>query len=248
MAHDVRNPFHMSHSPSSGESSRHSRAPERPDPPRVAWRKHMRRRILSAAHELACTSGWENVSLAEVALLAEVSRPSVYKEFGNRAGLGQALVTQESGHLLRGVAERLESTPGDARSALEAAMLYVLTEAERNPLVSAVVSAARRGSDSLLPYLTARPDPVFDEGQALLGEWLRVNHRDADAEDIELTADMTVRMTISHLVLPRWDPPSTARRLSSLVLALMDRSATSGAQRPVSSAHADAVAGNCRTP
>jgi AcrR family transcriptional regulator len=188
------------------------------------------------------------VSLAEVALLAEVSRPSVYKEFGNRAGLGQALVMQESEHILRGVAERLETAPDDARSALEAAMLYVLTEAERNPLVSAVVSAARRGSDSLLPYLTARPDPVFDAGQALLAEWLRRNYREVDAEDIEVAADMTVRMTISHLILPRWDPLSTAQRLSSLISALIDRSTTSGARRQVCSADADAVGEGCRTP
>jgi AcrR family transcriptional regulator len=47
-----------------------------PDPPRVAWRKDMRHRVLDAARDLTCASGWDRVSLSAVAEAAQVSRPS----------------------------------------------------------------------------------------------------------------------------------------------------------------------------
>ncbi|MFE5524437.1 TetR/AcrR family transcriptional regulator, partial [Streptomyces virginiae] len=78
-----------------------------PDPPRVAWRKQMRQRVLDAAGDLTCEAGWDQVSLSAVAARAEVSRPSVYKEFGNRAGLGRALVVRETQQFLAGVADAL---------------------------------------------------------------------------------------------------------------------------------------------
>ncbi|MET7599104.1 TetR family transcriptional regulator [Streptomyces sp. NPDC004082] len=199
-----------------------------PDPPRVAWRKETRRQVLAAAHQLASEAGWDNVSLAAVAERANVSRPSVYKAFGNRAGLGQALVLQETQQLLHGVAEQLGGPDAGLAASLERAMVFVLTEAERNPLVKAVVAAARHGSDSLLPYLTARPDPVFDAAQELLQAWFRVQYPHASAEQLELAADVTVRMTISHLILPAWEPTLAAQKLSRIVAAVIAELEISG--------------------
>ncbi|MEU0005745.1 TetR family transcriptional regulator [Streptomyces sp. NPDC006314] len=192
-----------------------------PDPPRVAWRKHMRQRVLDAARDLACASGWDQVSLSAVAAAAEVSRPSVYKEFGNRAGLGRALVVRETREFLESVAQALYPGLPDTRASLETAVFFVLTEAHRNPLVRAVVMAAREGSDSLLPYLTARADPIFDAAQGLLRAWLTERFPGRDEDLIEMAADITVRMTISHLLLPGADPRPTAQRLSLAVLKVM---------------------------
>ncbi|GAA1095672.1 TetR family transcriptional regulator [Kitasatospora arboriphila] len=192
-----------------------------PDPPRVAWRKHMRRRVLDAARDLTCSSGWDQVSLSAVATAAEVSRPSVYKEFGNRAGLGRALVLRETREFLESVALTLYPGLPDPCASLEAAVFFVLTEAHRNPLIRAVVLAARKGSDSLLPYLTARADPIFDAGQNLLRTWLTERFPERDEDLIDTAADIAVRMTISHLVLPGADPRPTAQRLSLAVLKVL---------------------------
>ncbi|MFE9934206.1 TetR family transcriptional regulator [Streptomyces sp. NPDC005533] len=179
-------------------------------------------RVLDAARDLTCESGWDRVSLSAVAARAEVSRPSVYKEFGNRAGLGRALVIRETQEFLTGVAATLYPGLPNTRASLEAAVFHVLTEAERQPLIRAVISAAREGSDSLLPYLTARADPIFDAGQSLLQEWLRERCPDPDDQDIEVAADIAVRMTISHLILSTHPPRHTARRLAAAVLKLLD--------------------------
>ncbi|MEV5433980.1 TetR family transcriptional regulator [Streptomyces sp. NPDC052701] len=192
-----------------------------PDPPRVAWRKHMRQRVLDAARDLACAAGWDQVSLSAVAAAAEVSRPSVYKEFGNRAGLGRALVVRETREFLESVAQALYPGFPDTRASLEAAVFFVLTEADRNPLIRAVVMAAREGSDSLLPYLTARADPIFEAAQGLLRAWLAERFPERDEELIDMAADIAVRMTISHLLLPGADPQLTAKRLSLAVLKVL---------------------------
>ncbi|WP_395571114.1 TetR family transcriptional regulator [Streptomyces sp. BK79] len=181
----------------------------------------MRQRVLDAARELACDSGWDRVSLSAVAEAAEVSRPSVYKEFGNRAGLGRALVVRETREFLESVARTLYPGLPDTGASLKAAVHFALTEAHRNPLIRAVVLASRQGSDSLLPYLTARADPVFDTAQSLLRAWLAERFPEQDGELLDMAADVTVRMTISHLLLPGADAHSTADRLSRSVLKML---------------------------
>ncbi|MGW0719764.1 TetR family transcriptional regulator [Streptomyces sp. NPDC002778] len=174
----------------------------------------MRERVLDAAHELTCADGWDRASLSAVASRAQVSRPTVYKEFGSRAHLGHALVTRETRQLLDDVAEALAATDRHPRAALETALLLVLTAAERNPLLRSVVTAARRGSDSLLPYLTARTDPLVDAARGLLRAWLAGRFPTRREEDVDVAADLVVRMAVSHLVLPVWPPEVAASRLS----------------------------------
>ncbi|ANB10592.1 hypothetical protein SAM40697_6639 [Streptomyces ambofaciens] len=178
----------------------------------------MRQRVLDAARDLTCASGWDHVSLSAVAAAAEVSRPSVYKEFGNRAGLGRALVVRETQEFLGSVAQALYPGLPDTGASLETAVHFVLTEAHHNPLIRAVILAARQGSDSLLPYLTARADPIFDTAQSLLRAWLTERFPGRDEELINMAADITVRMTISHLLLPGAEPRPTAQRLTAAVL------------------------------
>ncbi|MFE9740315.1 TetR family transcriptional regulator [Streptomyces sp. NPDC006477] len=191
---------------------------EPPDSPRIAWRKQMRASVLDAAHDLTCEAGWDEVSLAAVAARAQVSRPSVYKEFGSRAGLGRALVIRETRQFLAGVADTLHPGLPDSQACLEAAIRYVLEEAHAQPLIRAVIAAARHGSDSLLPYLTARADPIFDAGQYLVREWLGTRYPEQHTENLEMAADIIVRMTISHLILPAAEPQVTARRLATAAL------------------------------
>ncbi|MEV4950030.1 TetR family transcriptional regulator [Streptomyces sp. NPDC053755] len=192
-----------------------------PDSPRIAWRKQMRESVLDAAHDLTCEAGWDEVSITAVAARAQVSRPSVYKEFGNRAGLGRALVIRETRQFLAGVADTLDPGLPDSQACLEAAIRYVLEEAHTQPLIRAVIAAARHGSDSLLPYLTARADPIFDGGRHLVREWLGTRYPGQLTEALEMTADIIVRMTISHLVLPDAEPHVTARRLATAARALL---------------------------
>lgn len=52
-----------------------------------------RRRILDAARELFGEAGFHRASLEDVAARAEVVRPTIYRHFGSKLGLFQALVS-----------------------------------------------------------------------------------------------------------------------------------------------------------
>ncbi|MFJ4692418.1 TetR/AcrR family transcriptional regulator [Streptomyces sp. NPDC088766] len=162
----------------------------------------MREDVLNAARVMAVEKGWDAVSLAEVAARAEVSRPSIYKAFGNREGLSLALVHREAERFLHGVDRALRQPAGDPPEILAAAVLFALREAAQNPLIAAAVRAAREGTDSLLPYLTTRSDPVVTGAQRLVRSWCRARFPHIDAARADQAADVTVRLALSHIVLP----------------------------------------------
>jgi AcrR family transcriptional regulator len=58
-----------------------------------------REKILLAAQELFAAHGIENVSLDAVAAKAGVGRANVFRRFGDRAGLAQALLSEREGEL-----------------------------------------------------------------------------------------------------------------------------------------------------
>ncbi|WP_392961262.1 TetR family transcriptional regulator [Streptomyces sp. LN245] len=196
-----------------------------PDPPRVAWRKQMRERVLEEAWSLASEAGWDRVRVADLAERAEVSRPSIYAEFGDRAGIGSALVHRETERFLKGVAEILEARRDDTASALEAGVAHALTEAARNPFIRAVATAARGGTDALLPFLTSRPEPVFSQARQLVAAWLgNVAPRVSESRRLEV-ADIVVRLTVSHILMPSPDAGAPARvaRAACAVLGVTRR-------------------------
>ncbi|MFC7844658.1 TetR/AcrR family transcriptional regulator [Streptomyces sp. NPDC057382] len=179
---------------------------ERPDPPRVAWRRQMRERVLDEAWTLAAQEGWDRVTLADLAGRAEVSRPSIYKEFGDRAGIGRALVERETERFLLGLAAVLDEHRDDLAAAIRKGVAHALAEASVNPFIGAVLTAARGGTDALLPFLTSRPDPVFSSAKSLMVAWLGEVAPQATAGQREEAADVVVRLTLSHMLLPA--PPS----------------------------------------
>jgi AcrR family transcriptional regulator len=194
----------------------------RPDPPREAWRKQMRRRVLTEARALASENGWDRVRVGDLALRAEVSRPSIYKEFGSRAGIGQALVECESERFLHALAAILEADHPDLESALEAGVAHALREGLDNRFIRAVLTAARGGSDALLPFLTSRPDPVFSGALELLTSWLAAKRPDVPPARAAEAADVAVRLTVSHLLLPSPDGAPAADLVARTVLAVLD--------------------------
>ncbi|WP_448322072.1 TetR family transcriptional regulator [Streptomyces sp. CO7] len=173
-----------------------------PLPPREAWRRRMRGDVLDAARAMAAEQGWDAVSLSQVAARAEVSRPTVYKEFGSRDGLTQALVHREAERFLLGLDRALRQPAPTAVDALAAAVGYALREAGDNVLVASVVRATRDGTDSLLPYLTTRLDPVVTGARLMVRAWCRTHFKQFDEARTDQAADVVVRLTLSHIVLP----------------------------------------------
>lgn len=188
------------------------------EPLRMTFRRQVREHALRATQTMTVEKGWPRVRLSEVATAIGVSRPTLYKEFGDKRGLGEALILQETERFLLGVAGVLEQHPGDAARGIAAAVDYTLAEAEASPLLHSILTAARAGDDDVLPMLTTRSKPVLDAATRTLAAWFAEHFPELDQADVDDGAEALVRLTVSHLVLPTGDRASTAQRLARIAL------------------------------
>ena len=183
---------------------------------RGEFRRQVRARAVDVARDLVLERGWDAVRMADVAAQAGVSRPTLYDEFGNKQGLAEALAVSEAERFLQGIEGVLAESPPDATAAITAAARYTFEQADRNPLLRAVLTASRAGEDSLLPLLTTRATPVLRLASETLTRWFAATFPASDPEDVLDVVDSVVRLTVSHLVLPEESREVAAARLGRL--------------------------------
>ncbi|WP_278255486.1 TetR/AcrR family transcriptional regulator [Nocardioides convexus] len=106
---------------------------------RDRYREHVRAAVLETAHDLIVKRGWERVRMGEIADAVGVSRALLYKEFKDKPGLGEAVVLREAARFIDGIEEVLAHHRADAGRGLAAAVDFTLEEAERSPLLRAVL-------------------------------------------------------------------------------------------------------------
>ncbi|MFF5295948.1 TetR/AcrR family transcriptional regulator [Paractinoplanes globisporus] len=184
-------------------------------------RTRVREALIRAALELTVERGWDGVRMADVGARAGVSRQTVYNEFGGREGLAEALAVSEVRRFAQRIRASLFGTGGDVRAAAYAAILLTLEEAARNPLVRAIVTSGRGGADELLPYLTTRSEIVLSEAGAVLTEWARVHLPSPAPATVALAVDSVIRLTVSHIMLPRDTSAGTAAALAEVFVRLL---------------------------
>ncbi|SCE75936.1 transcriptional regulator, TetR family [Micromonospora coriariae] len=183
-------------------------------------RQQLRDTIVDAARTRTITGGWDAVRMGGVAATAGVSRQTVYNEFGSKAGLAEALARREVDRFVGDVRAALVAHGDDVRAGAYAAIAHTLTTAADNPLVKAILTSARGGSDELLPYLTTRAEVVLTEASGALIEWAGDHLPGADPAALAFAADSIVRLVVSHIVLPRSPVDQTASALTDLALRL----------------------------
>ncbi|MCW2779338.1 MAG: hypothetical protein JWN17_3063 [Frankiales bacterium] len=189
-------------------------------PLRAAFRRQVRDTALEVAHGLVVEHGWDGVRLGEVARLTGVSRPTLYKEFGDRQGLGEALLLQETERFLVGVAAVVEEHAADPALGLLRAVRFTLDEAARSPLLHAVLTSSR-GDDAGLVPLLARSVPLLRRAVEVLVASLGPHLPDVAHEDLADTAETLVRLCVSHLVQPSADAATTSLRLARTAWRLL---------------------------
>jgi AcrR family transcriptional regulator len=180
-------------------------------------------RILDAAFDRVMSVGVSRTTVEDVARAAGLTRQTVYRYFRTKDQLIQRLMVLEAERLMEGVRAPLESTP-DLEDALTTSVLFCLRFAREHPLLDRVLAT---DSDTLLPYLTTRADPVIDRARSMLVDLLR--RRDGvRLELVEPCADAAVRTVLSYAVTPPPAPADVVARGLARVLAgaLRGRSAT----------------------
>ena len=186
-----------------------------------ASRELLRDTVLDAVGELLVDRNWPDVTLAQVAERAGVSRQTLYNSFGSRQELAEAYVRREADRFLVAVEVAVRSNAPDARGALTAAAEIFLTAAETHPVIRAVARGEASG-DEILPLLTTRGRPLVSDVTGRLAALMLENWPELERTDAELVADCLVRMAISHAALPAAAPATTAQALARILGPFLD--------------------------
>src|SRR5437870_8246855 len=111
-------------------------SPERV-PYAVAARELLRNTLLDAARELVGERSWGEITMADVAAAAGVSRQTLYKEFGTREEFAQAFVLREAERFITTVEQAVLEHRDDPAAALSAAFAVFLDAVDGDPLIRA---------------------------------------------------------------------------------------------------------------
>lgn len=166
-----------------------------------------RRRILTAAEALYLERGVAATSLSAVAARAGVSRPTVYKHFGDRDDLAAVVIEGELTTFFERLAEVLERH-AVVREQLVEALVFTVEYATGHRLLQRLLELE---SEAVLTTFTTNAGPVLARAIALLEPELvaAIERGEIEPTATDVAAEWVARMALS-LVLT----PSVARDVS----------------------------------
>jgi len=195
----------------------------------VAARELLRNTLLDAAcHEME-RSRWADITMADIATAAGVSRQTLYKEFGSREEFAQVLVLREAERFLETVDEAVKARLTEPSAALAAAFEVFLTAAAENPLVGAIVR--EEGAEELLALFTTHGKPLVERAAERLTAVVASGWPLIKREDAELLSDCLVRLAISYAALPKGPADATAAEMAILFGPYVERLVQEGLRR-----------------
>jgi AcrR family transcriptional regulator len=196
------------------------------DPAVESHEDPMSQRILDAALELVAASGLRHLTMDDVSARAGVGRMTVYRRFGSRQQLTDALAVRECRRCLAEIAGALDAhKPIDERAAdLFVATLRVIRE---HPLLERL---ARVEPDALLHELNRDGSAVFRLVRDFLVAQIRVAQAADEliAVDPEPLAEIAVRLGASFVLMPDsviadGDEGRTRETIRALIAPVLNR-------------------------
>ena len=181
----------------------------------AAAREALRLTLLEAARELLRERRWTDITMANIATAAGVSRQTLYNEFGTRSGFVQAYLLYDADRILSAVEVAIRDAPDSADATIEHAFRVFLETIADDPLAVTVLSGD--DPDGLLALVTTRGGPVLMIAAQRLGGAIHVKWPQAAAADVQILAEQLVRLAISHAALPDAEPAKSARAISQLL-------------------------------
>jgi AcrR family transcriptional regulator len=191
-----------------------------------------RQQILAAAVSAASVHGVSRLSMTDVARVAGISRPTLYRYFASKEELLAAALLAETAVLVAQVIEAVAPLD-DPREAIEMGILVTLRLARAHPLLDRIV---RTEPESLVPILVADLDTagpsvlavVRQTVEALLTAKMPGSAPDSAPDsapvlspiDIRRLADVLTRLLISYVVNAPDESPELVAASVSTILAL----------------------------
>lgn len=148
-----------------------------------------RKRILAATFTVLSRCGHRNLQLSDVAAVAGVSRPTLYRYFGSKQGLLDAFGLYEQDNFDAGLAAATAGLRGPER--LDAALQFIV-DFQHEYSVSSMVEI--------------EPEHVLTQTKRLLPLLQERIARIIPGEHADLAAAAVVRIAVSHFLLGAGDP------------------------------------------
>jgi AcrR family transcriptional regulator len=185
-----------------------------------AARQLLRETLFGAARDELQRRAWSEITMADIAGAAGVSRQTLYKEFGSRDEFAQAFVIHEGERFLDGVEAAVREHLNDPREAVNAALGAFLQAAGEDPLVRVLLSDD--GAGGMLPFVTTQGMPVVHWATARLGGVIEEGWPQAPPAKVRLLAETLVRLAISYITAPGDSPETTAAHTGELLGPFID--------------------------
>ncbi|MGN6558255.1 MAG: TetR family transcriptional regulator [Solirubrobacterales bacterium] len=190
-------------------------------PYQEAARELLRQTVFDAAREQLGRQPWSEITMADIASGAGVSRQTLYNEFGNRNEFGFAFVIHEGERFMDDVEKGVLDHTDDPRAAVTAALELFLRTAGDDPLISILLSDD--GTGGMLPFVTTQGLPVVQWATARLTSVIEDGWPEAAPADVKRLAESLVRLAISYVTTPGESAEETAKAVADLLGPFIDK-------------------------
>lgn len=176
-------------------------------------RSLLRDTVLRAADRLLAERAWSDITMAQVARVAGVSRQTVYNEFGTRRELALAYAMWAGDQLLDEVERCVADHRDDPLAALVAAFTVFLDLGAGHPLVRSLADSS--GADDLASVLAGtRRSSIVGNASSRLAEIIAAAWPEFPSEAVSVASEVLVRLAVSHLLQPTTDHEDAARQVA----------------------------------
>jgi AcrR family transcriptional regulator len=198
-------------------------------PYQEAARELLRQTVFDAARDQLGRQTWSEITMADIASGAGVSRQTLYNEFGNRNEFGFAFVIHEAERFMDDVETAVLEHRDDPRAAVLAALEHFLSAAGGDPLIRILLSDD--GTGGMLPFVTTQGLPVVQWATARLVSVIEEGWPEAPEHDVKTLSESLVRLAISYVTTPGESAEGAAKAVAELLGPFIDKalgSASSG--------------------
>ena len=190
-------------------------------PYQEAARELLRQTVFDAARDQLARQTWSEITMADIASGAGVSRQTLYNEFGNRNEFGFAFVIHEAEGFMDGVETAVREHLDDPRAAILGALEHFLSTAGEDPLIKILLSDD--GTGGMLPFVTTRGLPIVQWATTRLNAVIEEGWPEAPSADVQVLSESLVRLAISYVTTPGQAAEGAARNVAELFGPFIDK-------------------------
>lgn len=189
-----------------------------------AARLLLRESILNALQQLLHRQDWSEVTMADVAAAAGVSRQTLYNEFQSRTGLVEAYALRLADQLADAVDDAIQANAGDFHRALVQGFQMFFRQIGSDPLVVSFLSGEAK--PDLMRLLTTDSGPIIHRASARLTDSLAASWVAPRLSDAGIFARALVRLALSYVSAPPEPGHDVAEEMALLLQPFVENAHT----------------------